>query len=350
MGKRPTEEDLGIAETAEEQEVLSRPVAQQPEDDIPETEDEDESLVVAAPKPAEETAEAKATRERDEATGKFVAKPKEGELAKVDAPAPDDRKVDLRALQEARAENKMLMERTAILLDTLNRREAAKAEAEKPAPVIPDKLTDPLGYIDHIESRLGKIEGETRAQMEQREAAQNEQREMSQVLSIAQPQFIEAAKADPTVQPTYDALLGSFAREIAFNNGVPMDANGVPITPQQKQWVAAELSKLENSHIKYAVTTRQNVAEYMKGLAQARGINVQAAALAPGGTTATQTQRPIAERQQAQQRHMSIGDLPGGAAPATISAKDLVKMSPKQFAEFAKKMGDAGLDELFGKA
>ncbi len=42
MGKRPTEEDLGISMTAEEQEILSRPTTQV-EDDIPQSDDEDES-------------------------------------------------------------------------------------------------------------------------------------------------------------------------------------------------------------------------------------------------------------------------------------------------------------------
>jgi hypothetical protein len=351
MGNRPTEADLGIDLTPEEQEVLARPVTQLPEDDISQSEsEENDTLVQAKPKAEdkpEETAEAKATRERDEA-GKFVAKPKEGEAApKVEAPA-EERKVDLRALQEARAENKLLMERMTTLLEAQQRRETAKAEAEKPAPVIPDKTTDPLGYIDYIEQRLGKIEGETQAQKDQREAYQAEQNEMAQVLAVAQPQFDEAAKADPALRPIYNALLGSFAREIAFNNGIPMDANGVPIAPQHQQWVAGELKKIEDSHIKYAVQTRQDFATYTKGLAQARGIAVQAApAQAEQPATPAAPAKTIAERVAAQSRHMSIGDLPGSALPDKISAKDLVKMSSAEFAAFAKKMGDKDLDKMF---
>src|SRR6478609_7571857 len=112
MGKRPTEEDLGIAPTAEEQEILSRPPAPiEPDDDIP-VDREDEEEVVAAPKPAAEAP----VRVKDPVTGKFVAKPKD-EPAKVEAPAPvaeDTRKVDLRALQEERALRRQTEERMQV--------------------------------------------------------------------------------------------------------------------------------------------------------------------------------------------------------------------------------------------
>jgi hypothetical protein len=36
--------------------------------------------------------------------------------------------------------------------------------------------------------------------------------------------------------------------------------------------------------------------------------------------------------------------------PEKINMKDLAKMDAKQFAAFAKKLGDAGMDEIFGKA
>lgn len=350
MSKRPTEEDLGISMTAEEQEILSRPTTQV-EDDIPQSDDEDESLVVAAPKPgdkpAEETAEAKATRERDEA-GKFVAK-KDGEAPKVDAPATDERKVDVRALQEARAENKLLMERMTTLLEAQQRREAAKAKAEEPAPTIPDKLTDPLGYIDYLEGRVGKIENETAAQTQARQTAETEQKEVNDALAVALPQFNEAAAVDPTLPDIYNQTLASMAREIAFVNGIPTN---VPLTPSQKDFIGRELTKLEQGHIKFAVAQGRNVAEYMREFAAARGISASAPAAAPVASAAAPAApaRTIAERANAQQRHMSIGDLPGSAVPDKISAKDLVKMSASEFAAFAKKMGDAGLDELFKNA
>lgn len=347
MAKRPTEEDLGIAPTAEEQEILSRPPAPlEPEDDYPrEIEDEVEAEIP-------ETAEAKAVRLKDAATGKFIAKPKDAKPEPEATNKPPPGFVDNRALQEARAENKIISERMNTLLEVLNKREARAAKAEEPAPpAIPDKTVDPLGYIDYMESRLGKIEGESKAQGEARQAIERENTEFAQVQAVALPQFNEAAAADPTITPTYNALLESFAKEICYVNGIP--ANSAQMTPQQKDFVGAELSKLERSHIRHAVGKGMNVAEYMKNLASVRGVTVgapvaaQASTAAPANGTAPKT---IAERQAAQGRHMSIGDLPGTAAPSKINAKDLAKMSSKEFAAFAKELGDPGMDEVFSKA
>lgn len=348
---RPTEADLGIEPTAEELEVLSRPVQQMDDgDDLPADTEDDDSTVVA--KPAAETDEARAARLRDEA-GKFVAKPKDdaapgADAPKADAPPVDDRKVDLRALQEARAENKLLMERMTTLLEASQRREAAKAEADKPAaPARPDLQTEPLGFIADLDQRLTRFENETAAQTKARETAEAEHGEFVRAMSVAGPQFNEASEADPTLQPTYNALLESYAREIAYNNGIPLKG----ATQQQRDFLGQELTKLENGHIMFAVASGRNVAEYMSGLATARGISAPIAApVTPVPSLGAPAPRPIAERQQQQQRHMSIGDLPGGAAPTTISVKDLLKMSKTEFAAFAKSMGDDKLDEMFGRA
>jgi antitoxin component of RelBE/YafQ-DinJ toxin-antitoxin module len=342
MSRRPTEEDLGIETTPEEQEILARPV-QQADDDIRQDDDDaDESLVQAAPKPEAETAEAKAVRERDE-SGKFVAKTNE---PKPD-PSPDERKVDLRALQEARAENKVLMERMTALLEAQQHREARAAQpvAEAPPPV-PTYDADPIGAGQWTQEQVLNIIEERNKTAAQQEAEHRERQEIGQAYAIAQPQFQQASATDPTMGPTYSALMVSFAREIAFTNGIPFET----ATPQQQNFIRAEVAKLETDHVKYAVGTRQNVADYVRGLAQARGINIQPQQLAAATPPGEQQQgKTIAERQQAQARHMSIGDLPGSAVPTTVSAKTIAKMSSAEFAAFAKKMGDAGLDEMFSK-
>jgi hypothetical protein len=352
MTKRPTEEDLGIELTAEEQGILARPTTQEPDDELPQAEtDENDTLVQGKPKAEDkpaETPEAKATRERDEA-GKFVAKPKDEAQPdpKADPSAkPPPGYTQIQALQEERALRRQTEERMQVLLETLQKREAREAKKDEPAPTIPDKLTDPLGYIDYIESRLGKIEGETAAQTQARQQAETEQKEVNDALAVALPQFNEAAAADPTLTDQYNALLASMAREIAFVNGIP--TNGT-ITPAQRDFVGRELTKLEQGHIRFAVASGRNVAEYMREFASSRGIGTPAPAAATPAAPAAPA-KTIAERANAQQRHMSIGDLPGSAAPAQISAKDLVKMTPAEFAAFAKKMGDAGLDEMFKNA
>jgi hypothetical protein len=54
MGKRPTEEDLGIEQTPEETEALSRPAPEIIEDDVPIAQDDDidpTSMHQVVPKP-----------------------------------------------------------------------------------------------------------------------------------------------------------------------------------------------------------------------------------------------------------------------------------------------------------
>lgn len=339
MSKRPTEEDLGIETTAEEM----APPPPTTDDDYPDGGDPDPVVAEPAPKADEPP---KPVPEKDPVTGKFVAKDpnKAAEPAPVkpaDPAKPPPGFVDNRALQEARAENKLLMERMTALLEAQQKRDAPKVEA----PVVPDK-DDPLGRIDHIDSRLARIEGETQAQAQTRQQAEQEYAEVSRALSVARPQFEEAAAADPSITPTYNALLESYARELQFINRQNPEYLADP-----RAFLGREMTKLENGHIRFAVASGMNVAHYMRELAASRGITGLTPQPGNGAPPAVVPEpKTIAERQAAQQRHMSLGDAPGAEVPAKIDAKALVKMTPSQFRAFAQKFGEAGLDEIMGKA
>lgn len=338
---KPTEEELGIEQTAEEKEIASRPLVEAPEEDVRQDEDEAEApQQLEAPKDKTE-----ARKGRDHGPdGKFLAKDAKTEPEAAVKPPPGF--VDNRALQEERQNRRILEERLNILLESVNRRDAA-AQPKPEAPVIPDKNVDPLGYIHYMDERLDKIEGESTAQRQQRDAAAAEQNEMNQVLAVAVPEFQAAVSADPELEPMRAGLMESYAKEICYLNSIPQDGRA---TPAQRAFVQAELTKVENSHIKFAVQSRRPIGEYIKGLAMTRGITAQLVQMAQQAApvAAQPGQKPIAERQAAQQRHQSLGDLPGNAAPDRISAKDLLKMSKEDFAAFAKKMGDKGLDALMG--
>lgn len=332
----PTEEDLGIDMTPEEQDIASRPIVNAPDDNA----DEGEDLQVAVVKDGDEKPAPRKTRERDPETGKFLNK---DEPERPDA-RPREGMTDIRALQEERALRRQTEERMQILLDTMQKREAREAKKDEPEkPVIPDLTSEPIGFIQHLDERLTRFENETNAQKQQREAIEAEQSEMNHVLAIAVPEYQQATAADPELEPMRSGLMESYAKEICYLNGIPMDGRA---TPQQRQFVQVELTKIENSHIKYAVTSRRPIGEYIKGLAATRGILAQPAAQQAPATG----QRTIADRQAAQSRHQSIGDLPGNAAPSKISAKDVAKMSNDEFAAFAGKMSDKELDALFLKA
>lgn len=330
----PTEEDLGIDMTPEEQDIASRPIVNAPDDNA----DEGEDLQVAVVKDGDEKPSPRKTRERDPETGKFLNK---DEPERPDA-RPREGMTDIRALQEERALRRQTEERMQILLDTMQKREAREAKAEEPAaPVVPEWDTDPIGAGKWTQQELMALKAEREQANAVSVEQQREQSEMNQVLAIAVPEYQQATAADPELEPMRSGLMESYAKEICYLNGIPMDGLA---TPQQRQFVQAELTKIENSHIKYAVTSRRPIGEYIKGLAATRGIMAQAQQAPAMG------QRTIADRQAAQSRHQSIGDLPGNAAPSKISAKDVAKMSNDEFAAFAGKMSDKELDALFLKA
>jgi hypothetical protein len=328
MAKRtPTEEEAGIALTADELAVINAPPAEAAPDDYPEGGDPDPVETETAPDP--EPAKA-AEQPKQERPPGFV-----DERALQESRAKE---------KEARAREKLLEERFNTLLEVVNRTTAKPAEAKQEAPAKPDLLQNPIEFIDFglkdVNDRLAKIEGTAAEQQSARQAEEAEQREVEAALQVARPQFNEAAAADPTIGQTHSALLESIAREIAWQNRIPLDNTA---TPQQREYLQRELTKIENAHIKYAVSTGQNVVDYMKGFAASRGVSAVQPQQAP-----TPEPKTIAERRSAQQRHQSLSDAPGSEAPTKLSVKDIAKMSPKEYAALVKKIGDAGMDELMG--
>jgi hypothetical protein len=337
MAKRPTESDLDIEVTPEE---IAQQNAPPVDDDIPLADDIPEETGVAEPEAQTDREKADAAERARSRDGKFVR----AEKPVAEVPPPGF--VSQAALREAREENKTIMSRLATLLEIQAARDA-KANAPKvEAPVIPDKNVDPLAYMDHIDQRLAKFEQVEQQTVAQRQAQEREQADMVQVLNVARPQYEEAARADPTVPAVYKELLDGFGRELMFIN-----QHNPEFMKDQRGFLQRELSKIENAHIKHAVATGQNVAQYMRALAQSRGVNMTGAPAQQQNGQQSAPQPParsIEERQQQQQRHISLGDAPGGEAPKTLDAKTLAKMSNKEFAAFAKTMKEEDLDAMMG--
>lgn len=385
MAKRPTEEELGIHATTDE---ITTQNARPVDDDAMPLVDDD-AQQEAAPADAMTDQEKAEGRVRGP-DGKFVPKKVDAAAEGADVTSPGDPAqpakpnapglVDVRALQEARAENKVLMQRMTTLLELTQRREAKAEQALQPkpeAPVVPDKLVDPLGHYDHkvesLEQRVARFEQAEQQAAQQREAQAREEEEMQQVFTTAKPQFDEAAAADPTIMPVYDALLKNMTAEFAFVNGGRFDANGnlsfvnganAEFQRDPRGFLQREMTKMEASHVRYALQTGQHPAIYMRDLAASRGVRAQPPAPAPqpapqptAAAPAAQQAQPaaaapppvsIAERQQQQQRHMSLTDAPGGQPEGKVDAKTIARMSNKEFADFAKNMKEADLDAMMG--
>ena len=306
-----TEADLGLAPTDEEMEAQSAPIDN--DDDISLGDD-------PAPEPA-----------------KAEAKP---DPAPVD-PAPDPTKaqdeqqktVDLRALQEARAEAREAKRQAAILEQRWNDFLAGSRQQAKPdAPPAPPKASeDPLGAMQWTQEQILAMQKAQNAEREQTEAQQREFAEYQALSAPVVEEYETVAKTDPTVVDAYNALRKSQGEELL--------AMGYSI-PEAQQ----ELARLEREHIKFVAHRGISIADYLKALAGARGW--QPAAPAQQAPVKTDM-KAIAD---AQQRHQSLSDAPGGEVVPPLDAKALARMSEKEFkAWMSKKGNEAKFDEIMGR-
>lgn len=273
------------------------------------------------------------SREDDPVVEPPVAESDKAPVVEPEKPA-DPKTVDLRALQEARAEAREARQRATVLEqrwnDFLSGQQAPKvAQQEDVAPAIPDPDTDPVGAIkwarEQIIAANERQATDTRARSEQQQAQEAYARDFQRVDAA----FTEAVKADPTVGEAFNAMLQSAVNEFL----------AMGYSEQQAQ---AQVQQLANQHVMHMARNNLDVPKYVKSLATARGWRPAAAQQAPKLDAAA-----IASTQQ---RHMSLSDAPGGEAVPPLDAKALAKMSDKEFkAWMSKKGNEARFDEIMGR-
>lgn len=315
MGRSAPVEDADLAPTEEELNTIT-PIddgADIPLDDTP-----DEPIAAApAAKPVDATEAAK---------------------------APDDQKtVDIRALQEARAETREARQRATVLeqrWDALLAAQAKPAAPEQPAkPQMPGD-DDPMGQLQWLKSQM--LERQEREQQTEQQTTQQRQEEAAfqQAYQKVDADFTTAETADPSLRLAYNALRESQGKELL--------ALGYTI-PQAK----AELDRAERQHVMFVASRGLEIGTYIKNLAAARGWS-------PGAPAAAQQAAPAAGAQpakpdlaavaEAQQRHQSLSDAPGGEMVPPLDAKALARMSDGQFkAWMSKKGNEQRFDEIMGK-
>lgn len=315
MRTLPTEESLGLSPTDEEL-ATSTGAA----DDLAPEHDEPE-----APPPA-------AAKQADPAAPALPDKPEDA--AKT---------VDLRALQEARAEAREAKQRAALLEQRWNDYLAGQskpAPAEKPADPVPTFDADPLAAAKWTQEQLVAMREAESQRAEQTAAQQRQETEFQQVFERVNQDFVAAERADPAVRDAYNKLLESQGNELL--------AMGYTI-PQAK----AELAKIERGHIQFVASRGMNIGEYVKALASTRGWQPPGAApaqaqVAPAAAQPARTD--LAALASAQQRHQSLSDAPGGEGVPPLDAKALARMSDKDFkAWMSKKGNEQKFDEIMGR-
>lgn len=314
----PTEESLGLSPTDDELGTISQ---QDDGDDIPL--DDNEPDVPDLAKPGDDKVTAKADDKPAEPATPDPAKPAEPTM------------VDVRAVQEARAEAREAKQRAAILEQRWN--DYIATQQPKPAPpekpVIPGP-DDPMGRLNWATEQV--IAQQEAQQKTAAETARQQQEEAAyqDAYTRVDTDFTLAAQADPTLPEAYNALRKSQGEELL--------ALGYTI-PQAK----AELDKMERQHVLFVAQRGISIADHIKQLATVRGWRpAQAAPAAPAAPT---PKTDLAAVAAAQQRHQSLSDAPGGEGIAPLDAKALAKMSDKDFkAWMSKKGNEEKFDQIMG--
>lgn len=306
-----TESDLGLAVTDEEMDATSIAPPDENDDDISLHEDE------SAPQPEEaEAAEPEKTSD--------LAKPEEPKT------------VDIRALQEARAEAREAKQRATILEQRWNDFLAGSQQQTRPTqaettPEIPKFGQDPIKAGEWTQEQIIAIIDKQKADAERTAAQTREEQEFQAVARSVIQDYETTKQADPSIDEAYDALRKS--------QGEEMLAMGYT-----QQEAIAELNRIEREHIKFVAARGLPIGNYIKALASARGWQGPA----PAAQQAPKTDLKAVAN--AQQRHQSLSDAPGGEAIPPLDAKALARMSDKEFkAWMSKKGNEAKFDEIMGR-
>lgn len=308
----PTEESLGLSPTEEELATIS---TRSMDDDIS---SDDEFPVLDTAKPGAEPEPVKA----------------EAEKPAQEKPTEDPKMVDVRAVQEARAEAREARQRAAVLEQRWNDFLAAQqppkqAEPEKPSMPSAD---DPMARLNWTAEQIVAMQEAQQRELAERTRQQQEDAQYQEAFAKVDADYAAAAQADPTLPEAYNALRESQGKELL--------ALGYTI-PQAK----AELDRIERQHVMYVTQRGISIADHIKNLAAVRGWRAPQAAPQPAATPKTD----LAAVAAAQQRHQSLSDAPGGEGVAPLDAKALARMSDKEFkAWMSKKGNEAKFDQIMG--
>lgn len=320
--KSVTEEELGLAPT--EEEMAEAPATIEADD------------TVEADNPPEAEKKTKPDDTGDEPVKADTKKEPEPDKKPDDEP----KMVDVRALQEARREIREAREHAATLEQRWNdflagQNKPAETKPDDPFADAPDPEADPMGWIKWRQQRDREEYAERqKTTQEQREAADRESA-FRQHQDYVQEHYNEAVKSDPAVDEAFKAAWASYEQELKF-----LGYKGHQLQ-QGMQQVFHNFTMAASQ----AVQSGQPIADFVKGIAQTRGWQQQAATPTPEQPA----KKDLAAVAATQERHQSLSDAPGGDAPAPLDAKALAKMSDKDFKAWMSKRGsEQKFDEIMG--
>lgn len=272
-------------------------------------------------------------------------------------PQEEQKTVDVRALQEARAEARAAREEAARIrderirleerLNVINQSIAAQqkqaAVQQTPSPSMDD---DPLGYFKH---ELDAVRGELKASKEieaQRAQAQHAEQQFNELANRAGSVIAQAARADPKVNEALDFAFEGLRAEIRASVENAVSKGMLP--PHMQMAEAERIWRASIANLSQRVTADpQQAADFVFRQARYYGWGTQPQQQAPMQQQNTPNPAELAARQE---RHMSLSNIQGGEAPQALTLDAIGKMSDDEFNALARKLGDKGLDKLMGAA
>lgn len=271
---------------------------------------------------------------------------------------PEQKMVDIRALQEARAEIRKRDEELAKTraeqiriderLNILNQALAAQNKPQEQAAVVPSKDEDPLAFYDHkIETLEQQLARFNEAEQQRTQATQAEQQHNA-LMARASSYLDQATTVNPQVSEAlnfaFDGLRGEI-RDTVLRNNVPVERQAAEAERLWRASMAQLAQRLPPDPQAAAEYVFRNARYYGWGYQPPQA--AQAAAPAP---QAPQVQQPtIQQRADQQARHMSLSGVSGAEPPKQIDAKTIASMSDKEWREFVKtNAGKKAMEEHFG--
>jgi len=294
------------------------------------------------------------------------------DAAQVQEPAPqaesEPKMVDVRAVQEARAEKQKIFEeftryrqekeaefaRLDERMKIFNQAIAAQNQPQQRAPAVPSKDDDPLAFYDHkietLEQQLARF-NETEQQRTQATQAEQQHNAM---MARASSYLDQATTVNPQVSEAlnfaFDGLRGEI-RDTVLRNNVPVERQAAEAERLWRASMAQLAQRLPPDPQAAAEYVFRNARYYGWGYQPPQQAQAaQAEQIAAQAQQAPQVQQPtIQQRADQQQRHMSLSGVSGAEPPKPIDAKTIANMSEKEWKDFVKTTaGKKAMEEHFG--
>lgn len=289
----------------------------------------------------------------------------DGQPVAADAPQgePEPKMVDVRALQEARAELRRRDEelrkrdeefaRADERMKLLQQAWEQQRQPTVEAPKIPSLEEEPLEHMDYrlkaaddrfksVEEKLAAYEKAEADRAEQAKVARHQQALINEVDTVLASAGTKYADVNEAFEFAANGIKQEIGR-ILQQQGI----TGPAAIERGEQMLKAETLRLAQQ----CPRDPDQAAEFVRRNARWWGWSgPQQAQSAQQPAQAAQVAQPtVQQRQEQQQRHQSLSGVTGAEPPKTITAKELSSMTQQQYNELLKTVaGKKILEEQFG--